>query len=268
MSLYIVGDIQGCYEPFMRLLDKIKFDSTQDVIWSTGDLVNRGPRSLETLEFFMQLKERALVVLGNHDLHLLAVAFGVKPLKKGDTLQKVLSAPNLSEMVDWLRSKPLLHIDPEKQIALVHAGIPHIWSMQVAQTYAREVEMVLNSDRCKLFLEHMYGNEPAVWSDKLIGWDRLRVITNYFTRMRFCDAKGRLDLQNKDVPLAAPPGYQPWFSFMPLNKDYRIFFGHWAALAGKAETEQVVALDTGCVWGGKLSLFHWEEQKIIHVSCA
>ncbi len=268
MSLYVVGDVQGCYDALMRLLEKVCFDPDIDTLWAAGDLVNRGPDSLTTLRFFMQIKHSVQVVLGNHDLHLLAVAYGVRKSKKSDVLESVLDAADLPEITQWLRSQPLLHVDAEKKLALVHAGIPHIWTLKQAQRYAAEVQLMLQGDDIKYFLQNMYGNEPNQWHDSLNGWERLRLITNYLTRMRFCGSKGELDLTNKQGPDTAKSGYKPWFQFYSKQPSHRILFGHWASLAGRVTTQHVVALDTGCVWGGKLSLLAWEENKIYAVDCA
>ncbi|WP_121238792.1 symmetrical bis(5'-nucleosyl)-tetraphosphatase, partial [Pseudomonas aeruginosa] len=193
MAVYAVGDLQGCLDPLKCLLERVAFDPTKDRLWLVGDLVNRGPQSLETLRFLYAMRESVVSVLGNHDLHLLAVAHKSERLKKSDTLREILEAPDREPLLDWLRHLPLLHYDEQRKVALVHAGIPPQWSLEKARLRAAEVEQALRDDqRLPLFLDGMYGNEPAKWDKKLHGIDRLRVITNYFTRMRFCTEDGKL----------------------------------------------------------------------------
>lgn len=211
MTVYAVGDLQGCLEPLKCLLERVAFDPAKDRLWLVGDLVNRGPQSLETLRFLYAMREAVVSVLGNHDLHLLAVAHRSERLKKSDTLREILEAPDREALLDWLRRLPLLHYDEQRQVTLVHAGIPPQWSLEKARLRAAEVEEALRDDqRLPLFLEGMYGNEPAKWDKKLHGIERLRVITNYFTRMRFCTEDGRLDLKSKEGSTprrpATPPG--------------------------------------------------------------
>ena len=258
MTLYAVGDVQGCLQPLQCLLQQVAFDPGKDRLWLVGDLVNRGPQSLETLRFLFAMRDSVVSVLGNHDLHLLAVAHNVERLKKGDTLAAILEAPDRDDLLEWLRRQPLLHYDEERQIALVHAGIPPQWSLKKARKRAAEVEEALHDDaRLPLFLDGMYGNEPDKWSGDLHGIPRLRTITNYFTRMRFCTAGGRLDLKSKEGLGTAPKGYAPWFSH-PNRKTrgQKIIFGHWASLQGRCDEPGVEALDSGCVWGGELTLLN------------
>ncbi|WPC04679.1 symmetrical bis(5'-nucleosyl)-tetraphosphatase [Pseudomonas benzenivorans] len=258
MATYAVGDLQGCLEPLRCLLRRVAFDPDKDRLWLVGDLVNRGPASLETLRFVYALRESVTCVLGNHDLHLLAAAHNIERLKKADTLQDILNAPDRDELLDWLRRQKLLHYDAERDIALVHAGIPPQWSLQKALKRAAEVEEALRDDsRLPLFLDGMYGNEPARWDSELRGITRLRVITNYFTRMRFCTADGTLDLKSKEGIGSAPAGYAPWFSHANRKtRGQKIVFGHWAALEGRCNEPGLFALDTGCVWGGAMSLLN------------
>ncbi|WP_369958629.1 symmetrical bis(5'-nucleosyl)-tetraphosphatase [Pseudomonas benzenivorans] len=258
MATYAVGDLQGCLEPLRCLLRRVAFDPDKDRLWLVGDLVNRGPASLETLRFVYALREAVTCVLGNHDLHLLAAAHNIERLKKADTLQDILNAPDRDELLDWLRRQKLLHYDAERDIALVHAGIPPQWSLQKALKRAAEVEEALRDDsRLPLFLDGMYGNEPARWDSELRGITRLRVITNYFTRMRFCTADGTLDLKSKEGIGSAPAGYAPWFSHANRKtRGQKIVFGHWAALEGRCNEPGLFALDTGCVWGGAMSLLN------------
>lgn len=268
MAIYAIGDVQGCYQPLQCLLEKIQFNPIHDTLWFVGDLVNRGPDSLAVLRFIKSLGGAAITVLGNHDLHLLAIANGKQKLKKKDTLSDILCASDRDELLDWLRHQPLLHYDEKVDHVLVHAGIPPQWDLQCALHLAREVEQVLQSDHnYPRYLAAMYGNEPNLWSDQLVGEERLRAITNYFTRMRFCDPRGKLELLCKHSPSHAPTGYAPWFSH-PQRKTahHKIIFGHWATLEGKADATNVFALDTGCVWGKYLTAMRLSDHKTF--SCA
>jgi len=213
MALYATGDLQGCLEPLKCLLDRVAFDPARDRLWLTGDLVNRGPQSLESLRFLHAMRDSVTSVLGNHDLHLLAVAHDIERLKKNDTLREILEAPDRDVLLDWLRQQKLLHHDGERGIVLVHAGIPPQWSLKKALRLAGEVEEVLHDDaRLPQYLDGMYGNEPLRWNGRLRGTARLRVITNYLTRMRFCSPDGTLDLKSKEGLGTAPDGFAPWFS--------------------------------------------------------
>lgn len=269
MSTYAIGDIQGCYSALRCLLDKIAFDPSKDRLWLAGDLVSRGPDSLDTLRFLKNLGDSVTFVLGNHDLHLLALAEGIRQPHPGDALEPVLNAPDRDELLDWLRHGKVLHQDKRLGFVMVHAGIPPQWSLSQAVAHARELEAVLHSPHYRDFLANMYGNQPNRWKNKLIGYDRLRVITNYFTRMRFCTEKGEMEFATKTGALDAPPGFAPWFVH-PLRKtrDHRILFGHWAALEGKVDTPSVFALDTGCVWGGSLSALRLEDETWFRCQCA
>ena len=267
MATYAIGDIQGCFDELTALLEKVNF-SNDDRIWVAGDLVNRGPKSLETLRFLKQLGDQAICILGNHDLHLLAVHYGAVSSKRSDTLTPILEAPDRYELMNWLRRQKLLHIDKEKNYAMVHAGIPPCWTINKARKRAKEVEQVLKSTLAREFFNHMYGNKPDIWSGKHEGWDRLRIITNYLTRMRFCNPEGKLDFTAKGTLESQPPGYLPWFKLPrkdPQDNETRILFGHWAALEGEADAEHVYALDTGCVWGNKLTALRLEDQQVFSV---
>ncbi len=268
MATYAVGDLQGCLKPLKKLLKKIQFDYDNDTLWLTGDLVNRGPQSLETLRFVYQHRKSIVTVLGNHDLHLLAIAGGYKIPSRSDTLDDILDAPDKDELLSWLRQQPLLHHDKDLAYTMVHAGIPPQWSLKKAIKRAQEVEAVLKDERIGLFLATMYGNEPSIWKKGLAEVDRWRVITNYFTRMRFCTEKGKLELHSKSTIHHAPKGYSPWFEFME-RKTYndRIIFGHWAALEGEAYSENAYALDTGCVWGNALTAMRLEDQQRFSIQC-
>jgi bis(5'-nucleosyl)-tetraphosphatase (symmetrical) len=254
MSVYAIGDVQGCYESLRRLLDLVDFDDTRDRLWFVGDLVNRGPASLATLRFVKSLGDRAITVLGNHDLHLLAAAAGIRAPKSSDTLADVLAAPDRDALVDWLRRRPLMHVDESLGFAMAHAGIPHIWDLDFASARAREVETVLSGNAYAQLLSAMYGNNPACWNNDLEGMERMRTIINYFTRMRLIDAVGELEL-TYDGPLdGIPKGYKAWFHFYrKVPPRFPLVFGHWAAINGESRVRDCCALDTGCVWGNTLT---------------
>jgi bis(5'-nucleosyl)-tetraphosphatase (symmetrical) len=262
MTQYAVGDIQGCLEPLQRLLEQVAFDPQHDQLISVGDLINRGPESLGTLRFCKNLGPAFNMVLGNHDLHLLAVAQGVRDPTNKDTFGDILAASDRDELLNWLRAKPLL-----LEVAgyhLVHAGIPPIWDMPTAYNLAGEVSAVLRSDLCSHYFHNMYGNQPDQWSDSLEGPERWRVITNYLTRMRFCTVEGRLELESKDqVEMALP--FKPWFAHQNRKAAAdKIVFGHWAALQGRDCGQYVYALDTGCVWGGPMRLMNLQSGEYFH----
>lgn len=267
MARYAVGDLQGCFDPLRRLLDRVAFDPARDVLWSTGDLVNRGPQSLECLRFFRDLGGSARVVLGNHDLHLLAVAAGIRRLKRSDTLQPVLDAPDAAELLEWLARQPLFYREPD--YALVHAGLAPQWTLDDAERLAGEIAGVLAGPERETYLRGMYGDEPSLWSETLQGPTRWRVITNYFTRMRICDARGALNLAFKEAPAAAPAGFMPWYD-APRRRsaNTRIIFGHWASLLGRSHRPDAIALDTGCVWGNKLTLFALDSGACFSCRCS
>jgi bis(5'-nucleosyl)-tetraphosphatase (symmetrical) len=212
MATYAVGDLQGCLQALQCLLKQVAFDPKRDRLWLVGDLVNRGPQSLETLRFLYSIRESLVCVLGNHDLHLLAAGRNIERLKKADTLREIIEAPDSAELLEWLRQQKLMHYDEQRNLVLVHAGIPPQWSLRKALKCAAEVEAALRDDNLlPPYLDGMYGNDPAKWDNDLKGVTRLRVITNYFTRMRFCTAEGKLDLKSKEGLDTAPPGYKPWF---------------------------------------------------------
>ena len=265
MATYVIGDLQGCYDELLQLLDQIGFNQ-DDRLWLTGDLVNRGPRSLETLRFVHSLGEQAVTVLGNHDLHLLALAAGVDR-KTHPTLEPILQAPDREELLDWLRHQPLLHDDKALGHVMTHAGIPHIWSLKQARALSAELEQVLQGPDCYAFLHQMYGDQPDCWQDDLSGMDRWRAITNYFTRMRFITESGRLEFKGNGAPETAPEGFAPWYRQPRLVPLKRIqLFGHWAALGFHRE-HQVVALDSGCVWGNTLTAYRLEDACVFTQAC-
>ncbi|NVK74715.1 MAG: symmetrical bis(5'-nucleosyl)-tetraphosphatase [Oceanospirillaceae bacterium] len=268
MSTYVIGDLQGCLAPLIQLLEQIQYKAGQDKLWFAGDLINRGNESLETLRFIKSLGNNATVVLGNHDLHLLAVSYGFGKLKRGDTLSEILTASDRDELMEWLRHQPLFHYDEQLNTVMTHAGIPPCWDLQQAQALAEEVENELKSDNVDEFLSAMYGNKPNIWSDDLTGQDRLRAITNYLTRMRFCDENSKLDLASKEGINTATKGYAPWFNYpSKVPESCHIVFGHWAALEGKTQKERIHALDTGCVWGGSLTALRLEDRQRFSIPC-
>ncbi|MFD2190841.1 symmetrical bis(5'-nucleosyl)-tetraphosphatase [Pistricoccus aurantiacus] len=264
MSTYVIGDLQGCHGEFVALLERIDFDPARDRLWLAGDLVNRGPGSLACLREVMALKDAARVVLGNHDLHLLAVARGGASLKWSDTLEDTLAAPDRETLLDWLQARPLVIRDGD--LLMSHAGILPQWSLEQASALGEEVRARLSAENSGAFLEQMYGNDPACWRDDLDGVARLRMIVNVLTRMRFIDAQGCLDFQAKEGLDLAPQGFAPWFSF-PRQDNARLLFGHWAALEGQTPGSRVnvEALDTGCVWGGSLTALNLESGERISV---
>jgi bis(5'-nucleosyl)-tetraphosphatase (symmetrical) len=266
MAIYAIGDVQGCFAELQRLLDKIRFDPAADRLWFTGDLVNRGPQSLETLRFIRSLGDRAVTVLGNHDLHLLAVAHGVSRTKRKDTFGDVLMAPDRDILLEWLRRRPLLF--REGAFYLIHAGLPPQWSIDDAERYALEVESCLQGDRFIELFRHMYGDQPDLWAETLSGWDRLRFITNCFTRIRYCDRDGRMDFKEKGAPGTQPPHLTPWFK-VPGRRSAgsQIVFGHWSTLGFYAD-DDVFGIDTGCLWGGELTALRLDgEMQRTCVSC-
>jgi bis(5'-nucleosyl)-tetraphosphatase (symmetrical) len=249
-------------------LEQAEFDPHQDVLWCAGDIVNRGPQSLETLRYLYALGDAAVVVLGNHDLHLLAVAYQQTSPRKKDTLKKILRADDREELLSWLRRQKLMHVSADKKYLLCHAGLPPIWSPEQALSYAREIEVLLQSEDIADFLHHMYGNQPRTWNESLQGPARWRLITNYLTRMRFCDSRGKLELDCKLGPTQAPKGYQAWYKFPhQLNDDQQLLFGHWAAVDGNTGESQFIALDTGCVWGGRLSMLRLDDKRWFRCDC-
>jgi bis(5'-nucleosyl)-tetraphosphatase (symmetrical) len=254
LAVYAIGDLQGCYDSFRRLLDKLEFDPLADRLWLTGDLVNRGPKSLKTLRFVKSLGDVVSVVLGNHDLHLLALASQIRFSNNHfDALWKVLTAKDSAELLDWLRQLPLAHYDAELNTLMVHAGVPPHWSVEKTLSLAGEVETRLRADDYIAFLEKMYGNKPSRWSDELEGNKRLRVIVNCLTRMRMIRPSGRLDFTHAGPPESAEKGLIPWFDAPDAAwRGTRIVFGHWSAL-GLVIRPDILAIDTGCVWGRKLT---------------
>lgn len=267
MATYAVGDIQGCYDSFRRLLGLCRFDPGNDRLWLVGDLVNRGPRSLETLRFVKELGDRALTVLGNHDLYLLMVAEGGAKFRgQDDTLQEIFDAPDCGELLDWLRHQPLCH--SEGAYCLVHAGLLPDWTVARARELAAEVESALQGSKFGEFVRNLWGSEPAAWSDDLTGWARLRVIVNAMTRMRFCTPEGVMEFHTKGEVVAGPPGHVPWFAVPGRRSaDAVLITGHWSALGLKL-LPNLLALDSGCLWGGHLTALRLEDRQVFQVDCS
>ena len=265
MATYAIGDLQGCYDSLLRLLDKLNFDPAQDTLWFAGDLVNRGPDSLSSLRFVKSLAEHAVTVLGNHDLHLLAIAAKHKNTND-DGLKAILKADDAGELLNWLRTQPLLHHDKELGFTMVHAGIYPHWDLQTAQHYAHELESVLRSDDYLDFVFNMYGNLPGKWNSDLQSWDRLRFICNSFTRMRYVEHDSTLNFHSHGAPGTHPENTLPWFE-LPSRKttNDRIVFGHWSTL-GKINQKNIYALDTGCVWGGELTALRIDTEEVEYIS--
>ena len=260
MATFAIGDVQGCFDELRALLDQIRFGDA-DRLWFVGDLVNRGPKSLEVLRFVRSLGERAVVVLGNHDLHLVTQHEGFERPRKDDSFQDVLAAPDRQELIDWLRTRPLMHADAE--FVMVHAGLLPQWSIDRALQLAREVEDALAGAGYREFLAHMYGSRPDRWRDDLTGFDRLRVIVNAMTRMRFCTPSGKMDFAAKGK--TPPRGYHAWFDLRG-REGRTLICGHWSAL-GVRLTGELAALDSGCVWGGKLTALRLEDRSLYQVGC-
>jgi len=258
MTTYAIGDIQGCYKELRQLLKLIHFSSDKDQLWFVGDLVNRGPDSLSVLRFIKDLGDNAISVLGNHDLHMLGVLHGIEKPRKKDTFDEIMLAKDRDAIIEWVCSRPLMHIDKQNKHILVHAGIYPAWSVEEAQLYAKEMESVLQSDKCIEFIKNMYGSKPKRWSASLTGWDRLRFITNSFTRMRFCTEDLQLDMKHTGSPGTQPNELIPWYLLRNNElRQYRILMGHWSTL-GNVNDPQLVTLDTGCLWGGKLTAYSLE----------
>lgn len=268
MATYAIGDIQGCFNALTRLLDHIQFDANQDVLWFAGDIINRGPDSLAVLRYIKSLGDTHQTVLGNHDLHLLTVAYDIRPPHPSDTLDEILNAPDRDELLAWLAHRPLLVHDEANNYVMTHAGLAPMWDIATAKRLAKEVESHLQSQQIIEFLEQLYGNEPSYWEESLSGYDRLRCIVNYLTRMRFCDEAGGLHLIYKGDIQHKPAHLIPWFEVTNRkNTEINIIFGHWAALHGQTTMPKVYALDTGCIWGNCLTAMRLHDKKLFQVTC-
>jgi len=261
MATYAIGDVQGCFDELQALLAELRFGKA-DRLWFVGDLVNRGPKSLDVLRFVKGLGERAVTVLGNHDLHLVTQHEGFERSRKDDTFGDVLAAPDRRELVDWLRRRPMMHAGDG--CAMVHAGLLPQWNVEKGLALAAEAESALSAPGYREFLVNLYGSKPDRWDDSLTGWDRLRAIVNAMTRLRFCTREGKMDFGTKGT--RPPKSYQPWFDLRPRGEKQTILFGHWSALGLKL-TERVAGLDSGCVWGARLSALRLEDRKLFQVPC-
>jgi bis(5'-nucleosyl)-tetraphosphatase (symmetrical) len=265
MAVYAIGDLQGCFRPLERLLAKIRFDARRDHLWFVGDLVNRGPDSLECLRFVRSLGRAAVTVLGNHDLHLLCVAEGAERSRPRDTLDEVLGAPDRDELLAWLRHRPLMHV--EDGLVLVHAALLPEWTVAKARSIAGEVEKALRGPRYRQLLERMYGDEPDRWKESLRGTGRLRLAINAMTRLRMCDDDGAMVLAFKGEPGEAADRWTPWFDVPGRrSRDHTVICGHWSAL-GLVVREDLIALDSGCVWGRSLTAIRLEDRAVFEVRC-
>ena len=274
MSTYIIGDIHGYLNILERLLRTIKFKSS-DHLWLTGDLINGGPLSLETIRFVKSLGKQAICILGNHDLTLLACAYNNKLLTnifnnetnkdKLNGINPVLEATDRQDLINWLQHRPLANFSKHFNLLLVHAGVHPTWDISKTLILANELELILKSNSTDLY-NHLYGDQPDNWDDNLVSWDRIRCIINYLTRMRFCTTIGKLDFHSKGEALTSPADYLPWYT-VPDRKtqNITIAFGHWAALAGNVNHPNIIALDTGCRWGKRLTAYCIENQKFFYV---
>lgn len=257
MAHYAIGDVQGCYEELRLLLETIRFDPAHDRLYFVGDIVNRGPLSLETVRFIKSLGESAVTVLGNHDLHLLAVAFGVSKTKRRDTFGDILGATDRDELLDWLLQRPLIH--SQGGFYLIHGGLPPQWTMAEALGYAQEFQTMLQGTEGVEFFQHMYSDQPKLWSEDLQGWDRMRFIANCFTRLRYCGPGGELDMKESGKPGTQPAHLIPWFQVPGrASAGEKIVFGHWSTLGFYAEAD-CYCLDTGCLWGGELTALRLDD---------
>ncbi|MEH6502307.1 MAG: symmetrical bis(5'-nucleosyl)-tetraphosphatase [Cycloclasticus sp.] len=268
MATYAIGDLQGCYDPLRRLLDTLKFDPAHDQVWFAGDLINRGPKSLQTLRFIISLGDSARSVLGNHECHFLAVAYGHKKPHKADTFEQLLAAEDAKGLVDWVRKQPFMYEDEALGYSMIHAGLPPQWSLSEARQYARELEATFQSDNIDPFLASMYGDQPNHWNTNLTGNERLRFVINCFTRLRYCDEQGRLHLKEKGAIGTQAEGSLPWFE-TPNRKTLndKILFGHWSTL-GLHKKNNTICLDSGCLWGDKLSAIKLDgSEQIISQDC-
>lgn len=266
MATYAIGDIQGCYDEFRLLLGQIQFDPSKDRLWLAGDLVSRGPKSLEVLNYVYQHQEQFEIVLGNHDLHLLASYYTNSKLPKNDDLNRILEADNVKALMKWLRKQPLAVYDKQLDFLMTHAGVAPGWDLDQTLACTFELEQTLqNKDSAIDFFQHMYGNKPNHWKKNLKGIERQRFITNAFTRMRFCHQDGSLDFKSKSTPGKQAKGLSPWYELSDIGQETQVVFGHWAALEGQAQANNIHAIDTGCVWGNTLTALRLEDKKRFHV---
>ena len=268
MTCYAIGDIQGCYDPLQRLIEKIQFDPSQDQLWFAGDLINRGPKSLETLRFIKLLGDSARSVLGNHECHFLATAFGQKKSHRSDTFSDILDADDAEELIQWVRALPFFYEDTVLGYCMLHAGLPPQWSIDDTRQHAKELTQHIQSNQAEEFFAAMYGNQPDMWQEDLTGNDRLRFIINCFTRMRYCDEHGRLNLKEKGEVGTQATGLIPWYDAPNRQTvEQKIVFGHWSTL-GFQQQHNATCLDTGCLWGGSLSALALDgTERLISIDC-
>ncbi|QMU61651.1 MAG: symmetrical bis(5'-nucleosyl)-tetraphosphatase [Gammaproteobacteria bacterium] len=263
MAIYAIGDVQGCFDELQELVSYISFNPEKDQLWFVGDLVNRGPKSLETLRWVKSLGSAAVTVLGNHDLHLLAAYAGIKELSSTSSLNSVLKAKDIDELINWLRQQPLMSYSKKLDFAMVHGGLAPQWDIKEALSYAKEVETKLRSKNYKDFLNNMYGDQPNQWDGRLKGWNRLRTITNFMTRVRYCTNQGVMSFTDKGPPGTQSTRMKPWYEIASRkSQDTTIVFGHWSTL-GHVNNYNIIATDTGCLWGGALTAVQIENDKFI-----
>ncbi len=253
MAVYAIGDVQGCFDELRELVRYISFNPKKDQLWFVGDLVNRGPKSLETLRWVKSLGNSAVTVLGNHDLHLLAAYVGAKEIRTTSSLYSTLQAKDIGKIVEWLRHQPLMKYNKQLNFSMVHAGLAPQWSIKDAMRHSKEVETVLRSKNYKNFLFNMYGDKPDQWDGRLKGWNRLRTITNFMTRVRYCNNKGVMSFTEKNIPGTQSARLKPWYEIATRkSQDTTVVFGHWSTL-GHINDHNVISTDTGCLWGGALT---------------
>ena len=266
MATYVIGDIQGCFDELQALLSLINYDE-HDTLWFCGDLVNRGPKSLEVLQFVRALGDKAITVLGNHDLHLLALYYQKKWPTEDNSLYPIFQYAHHKSLMKWLRKRPLAHYDKTYNCLLIHAGLAPQWTLNCALHCAAEVHETLKNKGFRAFFDNMYGNTPDIWSERLAGWEKLRFIVNTFTRLRYCDDGGRYHMKHKGQPGRQPPGLIPWFEHPNRqNQDVTTLFGHWSTL-GLNQSHNTIALDSGCLWGGSLTAFRLDDQQFFSLPC-
>jgi len=262
MSTYVIGDVQGCFDELQELVKYISFNPKKDQLWFVGDLVNRGPKSLETLRWVKSLGNSAVTVLGNHDLHLLAIHAGVKKIKPSSSMYSALQADDIHELVEWLRYQPLMLYNKQLKFAMVHAGLAPQWTLKDALRYSKEVETILQSKKYKDFLHNMYGDQPNQWDTSLNGWDRLRAISNFMTRVRYCSNKGVMNFSEKGPPKSQIADMEPWYKIRSRkSQDTTVVFGHWSTL-GYLHNHNIISTDTGCLWGGLLTAIKIEAESL------
>lgn len=263
MATYFIGDIQGCYSELIALLKQVDFNPRIDELWVAGDMIARGPDSLKTLQYLISQGSAIKAVLGNHDLHFLAIHAGIKKAKPNDKLDKLLCSKDLPIIIDWLKKQPLLRKLPHEDVYMSHAGFPPQWTIETCLKQAKSAEKKIQSSQSNQWLLNMYGEKPNDWHKVKTKQEQFRYTVNALTRMRYCFSDGRLEFDCKNSPIDAPEHLKPWFEIHPQKpKSTQWVFGHWAALMGNVSRNNIYALDTGCVWGGHLTLLRWEDKQI------